>query len=236
MIQYYACVRLLLFPQLFSAAPVTSLSSTPTHYLRPCAVACAGLCNSYKRLHDLSSSICYSPIATQNLMLAGLALIYSLWRVPNVIPARSAREAVTSCSIMLYVITERWPAAGRYCRAFETVRNTVFDRVMEEGEGTRFTAPAKQAGGVVDNEALDYIGQEFGANRRTGVYNVISDLGLLKRENADLRQHQTHQEDVDPGAVDTTLVDFLLPGDDANDDVIMSPDWRSLVPSADDGN
>ena len=231
MIQYYACVRLLLFPQLFSRASVAHPTSTPpSRYLRLCAIACVGLCSSYKRVHDLSPSICYSPIATQNLMLAGLALIYALSRCPNAVPARSARDGVTSCSIMLYVITERWPAASRYCRAFETVRNAVFERVMEEGDG----ASPDDAGVHVETsmdtnetrEALGYVSQEFGAGRGIGICNIISNLGLSDGH------HQTYGEGVEAGTTDPTLAHFLLPGMELDDDLIMSADWHSLVPSA----
>ncbi len=64
MIEYSTTVRLLLFPQI-------SESSVQPKYLKLCAVACARVCESYKRLHLEGRALSYSPMATQRLFLSG---------------------------------------------------------------------------------------------------------------------------------------------------------------------
>jgi hypothetical protein len=63
MIPYYKCVRLLLYPQL--SEPDLSLE-----YLKICAEACAGICEAYKRLHNIYGADA-SPLAVQSLFIAG---------------------------------------------------------------------------------------------------------------------------------------------------------------------
>lgn len=63
MILYYKCVRLLLYPQL-------SKPNLNLQYLKMCAEACAGVCESYKRLHRILRAD-YSPLSLQSLFLAG---------------------------------------------------------------------------------------------------------------------------------------------------------------------
>ncbi|EXJ88132.1 hypothetical protein A1O1_05060 [Capronia coronata CBS 617.96] len=122
MIQYSLSVRVVLFPQL-SEDPVNQ------HYLQLCADACVKVCETYKRLHHKSNSISYTPLATQWLFLSGLTLIYCIWHSPTLVLTSASRSAVYSCSTMLYVMTERWPAAARYRDAFEGVKDSVFELI-----------------------------------------------------------------------------------------------------------
>jgi hypothetical protein len=64
MIPYFTCIRFLLFPQLTG-------STVNTQYLKGCATACAGICRSYKRLYQNPVPICFLPISTMSLFLAG---------------------------------------------------------------------------------------------------------------------------------------------------------------------
>lgn len=63
MIPYYKVVRLLLYPQL-------SEDNLDLEYLIICAEACSGICEAYKRLHDIYKADC-SPLAIQSLFIAG---------------------------------------------------------------------------------------------------------------------------------------------------------------------
>lgn len=65
MIQYYSSIRLLLFPRLMDDTAIDS------RCLKVVLEACAGVCRSFKQLHQRSTSMYYSPLFTMSLFLAG---------------------------------------------------------------------------------------------------------------------------------------------------------------------
>lgn len=134
MILYHKCVRCLLFPQL-------SESLLNLQYVRLCAEACAGVCEAYKRLYRTLKAD-YTPLSLQSVFLAGeqlgphspcirqylicsagLTLIYCLWLAPR--NFLEVSEAISDCNVMLYVMAERWPAAGKYRDVFENLKSIV---------------------------------------------------------------------------------------------------------------
>lgn len=147
MIQYYTCVRILLYPQL-------SDPNIDSQYLLQCAEACGGVCESYKQMHHLML-VDYSPLALQGIFLAGvtsqlslwqilivnvslgLTLIYCMWQAPKFIMSASTTDALTDCSIMLYVISERWPSAKRYRDSFEGVKRCVVNLIAQGNQEPR---------------------------------------------------------------------------------------------------
>jgi len=193
------------------------------HYLKLCAIACQGLCESYKRLHQQSMAFCYSPIATQSLFLAGLTLIYCMWHNPDEVMTSSATNALTDCTIMLYVMTERWPTAQKYRNAFERVKTAVFE-IIANGKN----APPS-AVGVIDAEtrtALDRIDSEFGDSvGMMGFSHMINDItgtsgGVVWEEDdfglEDIHGFQEVQHGDDPAEHsfdDPRMEDFLSGGD-----------------------
>ena len=128
MIYYYKCLRLLLYPHLIS--PQASL-----RIVQRCAEACGGVCQTYKRLHR-QTSVGFSLMALYSVFLSGLTLIYCIWISPKDIFTLSMNNDVNACSIVLYVITERWPAARKYRDAFESIKQCVLDLITEK-EGPR---------------------------------------------------------------------------------------------------
>jgi hypothetical protein len=63
MVFYFKCLRLLLYPQL-------SKPHVNPRFLKACAAACGGVCQTYKRLHQ-TMSVGYSMMALQTVFLAG---------------------------------------------------------------------------------------------------------------------------------------------------------------------
>jgi hypothetical protein len=57
----------------------------------------------------------------------GLTLIYCTWISPEEIFNSATSNDINACSIVLFVITERWPAAKKYRDAFEAVKQNVID-------------------------------------------------------------------------------------------------------------
>lgn len=124
MVSYHRCIRLLLYPQ---------LSSKPLNlkYLNICATSCVGVCSAYRRLHH-RMSVGFSALSIQSVFLSGLTLLYCHWLSPNTISIMP----LTDCSIMLYVMTERWPSARKYRDVFEQIKDSVTGLVAE-AQGSR---------------------------------------------------------------------------------------------------
>jgi hypothetical protein len=83
MIEYYQCKRLLLFPQL-------SQPEVRRQYLKECAVACGGVCRTYKDLHQ-RESVGYSLMALQSVFMAGKYHVYNLALTRSTFVDRSTR-------------------------------------------------------------------------------------------------------------------------------------------------
>jgi len=124
MIFYHKCRRLLLYPQ------ITKKDVTPK-FLKDCAGACAGICGAYKRLHQVLA-VGYSLMALQTVFMAGLTLVYCLWISPHDIFDTTTTNGIHDCSVVLFVIAERVPAAKKYRNAFEIIRQRVIDRISDK--------------------------------------------------------------------------------------------------------
>lgn len=61
--------------------------------------------------------------------MAGLTLVYCCWISPEEIFDSTTSNGIHDCSIILFVIAERVPAAKRYRNAFEVIRQRVIDRI-----------------------------------------------------------------------------------------------------------
>lgn len=59
--------------------------------------------------------------------------MYCTWVSPRTVFSISACNDMNACSIVLYIITERWPGARKYRDIFETIKQHVVDSI-EEGK------------------------------------------------------------------------------------------------------
>jgi hypothetical protein len=125
MVYYYKCMRFLLHPHLLS-------SSANPRFLAKCVAACGGVCQTYKRLHQ-RVSVGFSLMALHSVFLAGLTLIYCTWLSPKSVFGMKTSNDMNACSIVLYIITERWPAAKKYRDVFESVKQAVLDSIEDNG-------------------------------------------------------------------------------------------------------
>ncbi|CAK7232464.1 hypothetical protein SBRCBS47491_008280 [Sporothrix bragantina] len=123
MVYYYASVRLLLYPQV-------SRPQVQARYLTKCAEACGGVCRTYKHLHQ-HMTVGYSLMGLQSVFMAGLTLIYCAWVDPTLIFNSTTSNDIYACSIVLFVITERWPGARKYRDAFDIIKQNVVDAIAD---------------------------------------------------------------------------------------------------------
>lgn len=98
-----------------------------------CAAACAKVCETFKYLHQVSTSLLYAPNSVNTLFLSGLTLLYCSSRLSALASPRPSRftTAIYACNTMLYVMAERWKPAHRYRNAFERVKEVMFDTAAQ---------------------------------------------------------------------------------------------------------
>lgn len=65
-------------------------------------------------------------------MTIGLTLVYCMWHDSSNANGFKGFGALSDCSIILYVMTEKWPAGKRYRDLFESVKKAVLDAISEE--------------------------------------------------------------------------------------------------------
>lgn len=149
MVYYYKCIRFLLHPL---------LSSPKTHIalIKQCAEACGGVCQTYKKLHQ-NISVGFSLMALHSVFLAGewigptmalqdacfvtdaepyppspgLTIVYCIWIAPQEVFSITTSNDMMACSIVLYIITERWPGAKKYRDVYEEIMQSVVDSIEE---------------------------------------------------------------------------------------------------------
>jgi hypothetical protein len=60
-----------------------------------------------------------------------MTLVYCMWHDSSNSSGFKSVNALTDCSIILYVMTERWPAGIKYRDLFESVKKSVLDAIAE---------------------------------------------------------------------------------------------------------
>ncbi|ETN38617.1 uncharacterized protein HMPREF1541_06654 [Cyphellophora europaea CBS 101466] len=122
-IEYHTAMRFLLFPCLGSEDVVDA------QLLKKGTEACVGVCTAFKTLHRKSPAAYYSPLSVMSLFLAGLTLIHCGYG-PNAESHDQATvaQALTDCTIMLYVMAERWPRARKFRDIFERLKQISAER------------------------------------------------------------------------------------------------------------
>jgi hypothetical protein len=72
-------------------------------------------------------------MALHSVFLAGLTLVYCIWISPKEVFGIKTSNDINACSIVLYIITERWPGAKKYRDVFENVKQTVLESIEANG-------------------------------------------------------------------------------------------------------
>lgn len=100
-------------------------------HLAACARAASRACTAYKRLHQ-RKTLSYTAGALHSCFVAGLALVYCLWR-DRALFSYQALEAARACSLCLTVFAERWPAGGAvvgYRDVFDALSAALFRAIV----------------------------------------------------------------------------------------------------------
>ncbi|KAH8888145.1 hypothetical protein GQ53DRAFT_826702 [Thozetella sp. PMI_491] len=89
----------------------------------------------------LQPQFCLLYLSLQTVFLAGLTLVYTMWHAPSSTSVKKL-SALSDCSVMLYVTTERWPAIRRYRDAFEAIKRSVLELIADDKHAPRMVVPA----------------------------------------------------------------------------------------------
>ncbi|KFA46129.1 hypothetical protein S40293_03749 [Stachybotrys chartarum IBT 40293] len=122
MAYYYKCMRFLLYPVVLSS------EIADVYFLKRCAEACAGVCRTYKKLHQ-SVPVGFSVMALHSIFIAGLTLLYCIWAAPAEVFNIATSNGLNACSIVMYVIADRWVGARKYRDVFDVIKQAVMESV-----------------------------------------------------------------------------------------------------------
>jgi hypothetical protein len=111
-LHHHRVMLLLLLPSL------TGMASSHADF-QLCASSAGQVVQLYKQLHDHQNMLSYSLIALHATFVSGLTLIYCFLSSERAIFNPQFSSDVRACSTVLYVISERWPAARKVRDAFE---------------------------------------------------------------------------------------------------------------------
>lgn len=88
----------------------------------------AAVCATYKSL-NAHKTLSYTIIALHSCFIAGLTLVYCLWRDASLFDY-SALEATRACSLCLTVFGEKWPGAVKYRDIFDAMSGSLLKSIM----------------------------------------------------------------------------------------------------------
>ena len=127
-LHYHRVMLLLLLPNLTKVDPL--------HLDFDLCVSSAGqVVQLYKRLHDHQNILSYSLIALHATFVAGLTLIFCFLASDRAIFTPQFSSNIRACTTVLYIISERWPAARKVRDSFERMVSLTVERDEGTGDG-----------------------------------------------------------------------------------------------------
>ncbi|KAK6063557.1 C6 transcription factor [Seiridium cupressi] len=85
------------------------------------------------KLDFYSVPVGFSVMALHSIFLAGLTLLYCAWASPKKVLNISTSNDMNACSIVLYIVAERWPGARKHRDLYESIKQVVLESI-EEGK------------------------------------------------------------------------------------------------------
>ncbi|KAK1991337.1 hypothetical protein LX36DRAFT_675308 [Colletotrichum falcatum] len=93
------------------------------------ARSAACVCTAYKRLNQ-QKTLSYTMTALHSCFIAGLTLVYCLWR-DRTLFSYDALEAARACSQSLTIFGEKWPGAVKYRDIFDALSGSLFKTIVD---------------------------------------------------------------------------------------------------------
>ncbi|GAB7359105.1 hypothetical protein MBLNU230_g5176t1 [Neophaeotheca triangularis] len=124
------------------------------------AKSAVAICMAYKRLHQ-QKILTYTTIALHSCFVAGLTLIYCLWRDKTLFDYGSL-EATHACTQALTIFAEKWPGAAKYRDVYDGLSGRVLrDLIGEQQRQSGLQQPAPPSNSAaVERQTLDEVHQD----------------------------------------------------------------------------
>ncbi|KAH9428753.1 hypothetical protein MCOR02_011299 [Pyricularia oryzae] len=127
-LQYHKSVLLLL------TALLPTLDPHADARFRAVAHSAASVCAAYRRL-ERQRTLSYTMLALHSCFVAGLTLVYCVWRGGRRLLGYEALEATRACSQSLAIFGEKWPGAVKYRDVFDALSGSLLRVMMTEDGG-----------------------------------------------------------------------------------------------------
>lgn len=107
-----------------------TLDPSDQRFITSARSACC-VCIAYKRLNQ-QKTLSYTMISLHSCFVAGLTLMYCLWRNRNLF-GYEALEATQACSQSLTIFGEKWSGAVKYRDIFDALSGSLFKTLVTPG-------------------------------------------------------------------------------------------------------
>lgn len=190
--------------------------------------ASRGVCEGYKWMYH-GMPMAFSSLSLQTVFIAGLTMVYGLWYKNSTVAVMHSFNALNDCSVLLYVMSERWAASTKYRDAYESIKRTVIDRISE-GTNRPRRAPTSMPADLRDT--LQNIDVGMADSTRDAVEQMIAGI---TGEQLDFFGTQPQPQ---PDCSATSLYDWcwsidtgmaFSPFDTGNNEPPMTGDGEQLV-------
>ncbi|KAF5851551.1 hypothetical protein GGP41_004376 [Bipolaris sorokiniana] len=134
-----------------------TLDTSDTRFIT-CARSAACVCNAYKRLSQ-NRTLTYTMISLHSCFVAGLTLIYCIWR-DRTLFSYDVLEATRACSQILTIFGEKWPGAVKYRDIFDALSGSLFKTVVNATNTSRASGARPLQLDVDAEPSLQGLGQQ----------------------------------------------------------------------------
>ncbi|EAT89340.1 hypothetical protein SNOG_02609 [Parastagonospora nodorum SN15] len=117
-----------------------------------CTRSAACACNAYKRLSQ-NGTLTYTMISLHSCFVAGLTLVYCIWRDRSLF-SYDALEATRACSQIMTIFGEKWPGAIKYRDIFDALSGSLFKLTIQSASTTSLSGAARPLQLDMDQEPI----------------------------------------------------------------------------------
>ncbi|OUM51166.1 hypothetical protein BVG19_g253 [[Candida] boidinii] len=138
-VSYHNCVLLLLRPVVLAIAKLKEKSSTRLlEWFKVFTQSASSICLNYKLLHS-KGKLSYTWMTIHCCFVSGMSFMYCLWldKSLKLLQWRSKShiyDTISACSMILYVLAEKWPRAKVFRDTFDRMSKTVLNSENGNGE------------------------------------------------------------------------------------------------------
>ncbi|OWB54222.1 binding protein [[Candida] boidinii] len=224
-VSYHNCVLLLLRPVVLAIAKLKEKSSMRLlEWFKVFTQSASSICLNYKLLHS-KGKLSYTWMTIHCCFVSGMSFLYCLWldKSLKLLQWRSKShiyDTISACSMILYVLAEKWPRAKVFRDTFDKMSKTVLNSENGNGEiqeSKKVFTDILTHGLFEGNFGIDqYLGHKYQLNVNS-VYNSLDEENFsAERSNSQTNNNYMNGNDTSMEIYDNImnqqndpLLDFL---------------------------